>query len=127
MKYTYEFAEEDTLKPITGDTIDVHFSSYHSDGKRYDTTKNWGTTRQFTLGDEESDLTPCWEKGVPTMQIGDKALFVCEPVEAFGEKGSGDGRVSASRGVVINVVVCMYKCVVAFARMHAMKPTLRCR
>lgn len=76
-----------TRRPQLGDDVTVHFVGTLEDGKVFDDSRQRGEPYRFHVGLEQ--VIKGWDKAVPTMMKGERALFTMAPELAYGEKGAG--------------------------------------
>jgi len=76
-----------TRRPQLGDEVTVHFVGTLEDGKVFDDSRKRGEPYKFNLGLEQ--VIKGFDKGVPTMMKGERALFTMTPEMAYGEAGAG--------------------------------------
>jgi FKBP-type peptidyl-prolyl cis-trans isomerase len=68
-----------------GDTVDVHYTGWLKDGKKFDSSKDRGRPLSFKLG--EGRVIKGWEEGISGMKVGGKRKLIIPPDLAYGEKG----------------------------------------
>ena len=69
--------------PEATDTVLVHYHGTFPDGRGFDSTVDRGAPARFPL----NRVIPCWTQGVAEMRVGGKALLICSPDVAYGERG----------------------------------------
>eukprot|EP01065_Artemidia_motanka_P032905 TRINITY_DN39888_c0_g1_i1.p1 TRINITY_DN39888_c0_g1~~TRINITY_DN39888_c0_g1_i1.p1 ORF type:complete len:147 (+),score=41.21 TRINITY_DN39888_c0_g1_i1:56-442(+) len=80
-------------KPGTGDKAAegrfamVHYTGKLADGTVFHSSRENDKPFEFALG--EGRVIKCWDKGVATMSIGERATLTCAPEVAYGERGAG--------------------------------------
>lgn len=72
--------------PDVGDEVHVHYTGTLLDGTKFDSSRDRGTTFNFTLG--QGQVIKGWDEGIKTMKKGENALFTIPPDLAYGESGS---------------------------------------
>nr|AFK35673.1 unknown [Medicago truncatula] len=72
--------------PDVGDEVHVHYTGTLLDGTKFDSSRDRGTTFNFTLG--QGQVIKGWDEGIKTMKKGENALFTIPPELAYGESGS---------------------------------------
>jgi len=76
-----------TRRPQLGDEVTLHFVGTLEDGKVFDDTRKRGEPYRFNVGLEQ--VIKGFDKGIPTMMKGERALFTMAPEMAYGEAGAG--------------------------------------
>jgi len=72
-------------KPVAGNTIDVHYSGYLVDGKRFDSSVERGAPFSFNVG--MGYVIKGWDEGLLLMKEGAKFRFIIPYELAYGENG----------------------------------------
>lgn len=73
----------DGASPNAGNTVVVHYTGSLPDGTVFDSSVKKGAPAQFPL----SRVIPCWTQGVQKMRAGGKAVLMCPPATAYGDRG----------------------------------------
>jgi FKBP-type peptidyl-prolyl cis-trans isomerase FkpA len=68
-----------------GDTVEVHYTGWLSNGKKFDSSHDRDKTYEFTIG--RSDVIQGWHEGLVGMKVGGKRKLVIAPEKAYGERG----------------------------------------
>jgi FKBP-type peptidyl-prolyl cis-trans isomerase len=68
-----------------GKTVDVHYTGWLTDGKKFDSSVDRGEPFTFRLG--AGQVIPGWDKGVAGMRIGGKRKLTLPPAMAYGPRG----------------------------------------
>ncbi len=61
----------------------MHYHGTFPDGRVFDSTLDRGAPARFPL----NRVIPGWTQGVAEMRVGGKALLICSPDVAYGERG----------------------------------------
>lgn len=72
--------------PTAGDTVDVHYSGWLTDGTLFDTTYLHGQTARFPL----QAVVAGFAEGLQLMKPGATARLTIPPQLAYGERGAGE-------------------------------------
>jgi FKBP-type peptidyl-prolyl cis-trans isomerase FkpA len=64
--------------------VTVHYHGTFPDGKVFDSSVDRAEPATFPL----NRVIDCWTEGVQTMKVGGKALLVCPPQTAYGDRGA---------------------------------------
>ena len=70
-----------------GDNVSVHYTGYLLDGTKFDSSYDRKEPFNFSVG--TGSVIPGWDKGVSTMKVGEKAVFIIPSALAYGSQGSG--------------------------------------
>lgn len=73
-------------RPMTGDTVFVHYTGTLLDGTKFDSSRDRGEKFSFEVG--RGSVIKGWDLGVPTMKIGELAKFTLLSEYAYGKSGS---------------------------------------
>ncbi|ESL07061.1 peptidylprolyl isomerase [Trypanosoma rangeli SC58] len=74
-------------RPVKDAKVTVHYvGTLEADGSKFDSSRDRGEYFEFTLG--RGQVIKGWDKGVATMQIGEKAVLKCSPEYGYGAAGS---------------------------------------
>jgi FKBP-type peptidyl-prolyl cis-trans isomerase len=71
--------------PEKGDILELHYTGWYLDGKKFDSTDKLSDPAKVLFG--RGDLLPGLEEGVSTMRKGGKRILVLPPELAFGKEG----------------------------------------
>lgn len=86
LKYIY-VKKGEGLQAETGKTVDVHYSGYLMDGKRFDSSVERGEPISFPLG--QGMVIKGWEEGIALMKVGDKMRLIIPSELGYGSHGAG--------------------------------------
>jgi FKBP-type peptidyl-prolyl cis-trans isomerase len=71
-----------------GDTVDVHYTGWLKDGKKFDSSVDRGKPFSFRLGAKM--VIKGWDEGVAGMKEGGKRKLIIPSDLAYGAKGAGN-------------------------------------
>ena len=77
----------DGAECATGQTVDVHYTGYLTNGTKFDSSLDRGPTFSFTLG--AGRVIAGWDQGVAGMCVGGKRKLTIPPHLAYGDGGVG--------------------------------------
>ncbi|MGA3157996.1 MAG: FKBP-type peptidyl-prolyl cis-trans isomerase [Steroidobacteraceae bacterium] len=72
--------------PLATDSVKVNYEGRLTSGKVFDSSAEHGGPATFRL----NQVVACWTAAVQTMKVGGKALIVCPPETAYGDRAMGD-------------------------------------
>jgi FKBP-type peptidyl-prolyl cis-trans isomerase FkpA len=70
-----------------GDTVDVHYTGWLTDGTKFDSSKDRGRPFSFSLG--AGQVIQGWDQGVQGMKIGGVRKLTIPPNLGYGPRGAG--------------------------------------
>src|SRR6476619_1108410 len=70
-----------------GKTVDVHYTGWLLDGKKFDSSKDRGQPFSFPLGGGR--VIKGWDEGVAGMKIGGTRILMIPPNLGYGASGAG--------------------------------------
>lgn len=72
----------------TGKAVEVHYTGYLLDGKKFDSSLDRNEPIMFVLG--AGQVIKGWDEGISLMNVGDKMRLIIPSELAYGKKGAGD-------------------------------------
>lgn len=75
--------------PEEGQTITVHYTGYHLNDSKFDSSYDRNQAYSFNLGDE--DIIAGWNEGLKYFKKGGSGVLLIPWELAYGERGSFDG------------------------------------
>lgn len=92
--------EEDEFAQL-GQTITVHYTGYHLDDSKFDSSYDRNEAFVFILGDE--DIIPGWNEGLQYFKKGGSGTLYIPWELAYGEKGSFDGTIRPKEDIKFDI------------------------
>ena len=74
-------------KPKAGETVQVHYTGYLSDGTKFDSSLDRGQPLVFPVG--KGRVIAGWDKGIMMLNEGTKAILFIPSYLGYGERGAG--------------------------------------
>jgi tetratricopeptide (TPR) repeat protein len=75
-------------KAEIGKTVEVHYTGWLLDGKKFDSSRDRDQTFEFILGAKQ--VIKGWDEGLALMRVGDQFRLILPPDLGYGDKGAGD-------------------------------------
>ena len=72
---------------IAGQTVEVHYTGWLTDGNKFDSSHDRDQTFSFKLG--AGQVIAGWDQGVAGMKIGGTRKLTIPPEMGYGERGAG--------------------------------------
>jgi FKBP-type peptidyl-prolyl cis-trans isomerase FkpA len=72
----------------SGDTVEVHYTGWLTDGKKFDSSHDRKQTFAFKLG--AGKVIKGWDEGVAGMKTGGKRKLTIPPALGYGARGAGN-------------------------------------
>lgn len=102
----YEVIQEGTgTKPTSKNTVKVHYTGTHADGKVFDSSIERGMPAEFPL----EGVIPGWTEGIQLMSKGAKYKFYIPSALAYGPYGQPDGGIAPDEMLVFDVELIDFK------------------
>jgi len=77
----------DGEEAVAGQTVEVHYTGWLTDGTKFDSSHDRNETFSFKLGGGE--VIAGWDQGVAGMKIGGARKLTIPPEMGYGERGAG--------------------------------------
>ena len=71
-----------------GDMVDVHYTGWLKDGKKFDSSLDRSRPFTFKLG--AGKVIKGWDEGVQGIKVGGKRKLIIPPDLAYGKRGAGN-------------------------------------
>ncbi len=75
-------------KAENGKQVEVHYTGYLPDGKKFDSSRDRNAPIAFVLG--EGKVIKGWDEGIALMNVDDKLQLIIPPELGYGKRGAGD-------------------------------------
>jgi len=90
----------DGEEAIAGQTVEVHYTGWLTDGTKFDSSLDRDQTFSFKLG--AGQVIAGWDQGVAGMKVGGARKLTIPPEMGYGERGAG-GVIPANATLVFKV------------------------
>ncbi len=77
----------DGEEAVAGQTVEVHYTGWLTDGTKFDSSHDREQTFSFKLGGGQ--VIAGWDQGVAGMKIGGARKLTIPPELGYGERGAG--------------------------------------
>ena len=77
----------DGEEAVAGQTVEVHYTGWLTDGTKFDSSHDREQTFSFKLGGGQ--VIAGWDQGVAGMKIGGARKLTIPPEMGYGERGAG--------------------------------------
>ena len=72
---------------VAGQTVEVHYTGWLTDGEKFDSSHDRNDTFSFKLG--AGQVIQGWDQGVAGMKVGGARKLTIPPGMGYGERGAG--------------------------------------
>ena len=87
--------------PKAGQTVEVHYTGWLTDGKKFDSSKDRGTPFSFALG--QGRVIKGWDEGLSTMKVGGVRKLIIPPQLGYGAGGAAGGLIPPNATLIFDV------------------------
>ncbi len=77
----------DGEEAVAGQTVEVHYTGWLTDGTKFDSSHDRDQTFSFKLGGGQ--VIAGWDQGVAGMKVGGARKLTIPPELGYGERGAG--------------------------------------
>jgi peptidylprolyl isomerase len=82
-----DLVEGTGASPAAGDRVEVHYTGWLEDGKKFDSSVDRGQPFVFPLG--AGRVIRGWDEGVASMKVGGRRRLIIPPQLGYGDRGAG--------------------------------------
>jgi FKBP-type peptidyl-prolyl cis-trans isomerase FkpA len=90
-----------------GDTVEVHYTGWLKDGKKFDSSLDRKQPFSFKLG--AGRVIKGWDEGVAGMKVGGKRKLTIPPTLGYGAGGTPDGTIPPNAELIFEVELLKVK------------------
>jgi len=90
-----------------GDMVDVHYTGWLTNGKKFDSSLDAGKPFTFKLGARK--VIKGWDEGVAGMKVGGKRKLMIPAKLGYGETGTEDGTIPPNAELIFEVELLKIK------------------
>ena len=93
--------------PKTGQTVDVHYTGWLTDGKKFDSSKDKGVPMTIQFG--VTRLVSGFTEGLSTMKVGGVRKLIIPPQLGYGPQAVGGGLIPPNSTLIFEVEILSAK------------------